>query len=363
MSLLKQLFHYLPDGMKRWIRLYTYSYNDISGGEHSTFKTRINRCIAIFVPEERKNDKEYISRLIKDIKNSWLRYGASPDEYFLFGFEDYGPEVRQRFITDYEKDSLLTKVMDTEVVNKELRDKYGFYCLTAPYFHRKLLKVNSNTKESVFVRFSVGVKDLFIKPNFLSRGRGAFSETIESEDKAREVYNRLNDGGEWIVEERIKQCKEMSQWNSSSVNTIRIPTFLNKDGFFVGVPFFRTGRAGYCVDNAGSGGIFANVDAMTGVLYTDGIDEYGRFYEKHPDSGMKYKGFQIPHWDELLSTVEEVHKKCLSHHLYVGWDFSLTDSGWALIEGNWGQFVSQYADHVGFRDSFRKYILAGKYED
>ncbi len=362
MSVLRKMFHQLPDGMKRWIRLYTYSYNDIIGGQRSTFKSRIDRCIDVFVPEEKQCDKEYISLLKKDIKKSWLKYGASPDEYFLFGFMNLGLEARKRFITDYEKDSLLCSVMDTEVVNKELRDKYGFYVLTAPYFHRKVLRVNNDSNEQDFIRFALDVKDLFIKPNFLSRGRGVFSESIESEEKARAVYKRLMDGGEWIVEERIKQCKEMSQWNSSSVNTIRIPTFLNRDGFFVGVPFFRTGRTGSCVDNAGSGGIFANVDASTGVLYTNGVDEYGHFYEKHPDSGLKYKGFRIPRWNELLVIVEEIHMKCLPHHLYVGWDFALTDDGWALIEGNWGQFVSQYADHVGFRDCFRKYVLSGKFE-
>ena len=28
----------------------------------------------------------------------------------------------------------------------------------------------------------------------------------------------------------------------------------------------------------------------------------------------------------------------MSDHIYVGWDFALTDNGWVLIEGNWGQF-------------------------
>ena len=136
---------------------------------------------------------------------------------------------------------------------------------------------------------------------------------------------------------------------------------MNKEGFFVGVPFFRTGRAGSCVDNAGIGGIFANVDATTGILYTDGIDEAGHFYEFHPDSKMKYKGWEIPRWSELLDTVERVHKQCMPHHLYIGWDFALTDTGWVLIEGNWGQFVSQYADHVGFRNRFMRYMNAGFY--
>jgi hypothetical protein len=40
-------------------------------------------------------------------------------------------------------------------------------------------------------------------------------------------------GGEWIVEELIKQCKEMASWNPTSVNTIRFTTFKNKDGIHI----------------------------------------------------------------------------------------------------------------------------------
>lgn len=172
----------------------------------------------------------------------------------------------------------------------------------------------------------------------------------------------VESGIEWMVEEAIVQSDDTKVWNASSVNTVRIPTFLNNNGFFVGVPFFRTGRAGACVDNAGGGGVFANVDSVTGVLYTDGIDEAGNFYKTHPDSGKVFKGYQIPRWNELLETVEKVHKECMPHHLYIGWDFALTADGWVLIEGNWGQFVSQYADHIGFRERFVEYMKADYYK-
>ena len=39
----------------------------------------------------------------------------------------------------------------------------------------------------------------------------------------------------------------------------------------------RTGRKGSVIDNAGSGGIFANIDMNTGQVITDGIDENGNY--------------------------------------------------------------------------------------
>ena len=56
-------------------------------------------------------------------------------------------------------------------------------------------------------------------------------------------------------------------------------------------------------------------------------------------------------WDELLEYAEQIHRK-VPHHKYVGWDFALSDKGWMLVEGNWGQFVSQYNDHIGLKKQF-----------
>ena len=67
----------------------------------------------------------------------------------------------------------------------------------------------------------------------------------------------------------------------------------------------------------------------------------------------------MPQWKELLSTVEEVHRKCMPSHIYIGWDFALTENGWVLIEGNWGQLVNQYVDKVGLKKKFMEYMNGG----
>jgi len=358
------IYHRLPENWKRIIRLHSYAYNDIKGGGKTLFKSRIDRELKVFLKVEEQADKHLVREVKKDIKHCWLKYGSSPEEYFLFGFRNLDNAGRSAFVTDYEKDMTLKAKMGLDIFAKELRDKFNFYSLTAPYFHRKAFKVTESTPETEFIAFAVATKGLFVKPDNQSRGRGAHKSIVNSVDDAKKEYFELRSrGGEWMVEELICQSEATKQWNPSSVNTVRVPTFLNSEGFFVCSPVFRTGRAGFCVDNAGSGGIIAVVDANTGVLYTDGISEEGRFYEKHPDSGLSFKGWQIPRWNELMSIVEDVHKKCMPHHLYIGWDFALTDDGWVLIEGNWGQFLSQYSDHVGLKDRFMHYMNAGFYKE
>ena len=80
------------------------------------------------------------------------------------------------------------------------------------------------------------------------------------------------------------------------------------------------------------------------------------YYEKHPDSGLTYRGWEVPQWQELLIMAEKIFRQCFPEHRYIGFDFALTERGWVLIEGNWGQFVSQYNDKVGVKEQFVRYL-------
>ena len=68
-----------------------------------------------------------------------------------------------------------------------------------------------------------------------------------------------------------------------------------------------------------------------------------------------YKGWRIPRWNELIETAENLFRECLPENKYIGFDFALTDNGWVLIEGNWGQFVGQY-NGMGVKDLFLTYM-------
>jgi hypothetical protein len=154
----------------------------------------------------------------------------------------------------------------------------------------------------------------------------------------------------------------MAVWNNSCVNTVRMTSFICTDGKHVILqPFIRTGRNGAIVDNAGAGGIFAVFDPETGIVITDGVDESGNRFEKHPDSNIVYRGWQIPYYNELKTLTEIVHRSLPKYHKYVGFDFALSTKGWLLVEGNWGQFVGQIAEQKGVRYQFEK--LMGLPED
>lgn len=322
-----------------------------------SYNKSLFKAIEKFAPDIIGNKAE-LANLKKDIKHNYYVCKANPEEYFLMGLADCDDEKRKSFVTDKYMYMTMGRYVSRKKHDQEIEDKYNFYLLAKQYFKREVIRVNDVGNYDEFLHMALRVRELILKPLDAAMGSGIFAASVNSEEEAKKLFESLlKKGGSWVVEERIRQSSEMAVWNESSVNTVRFHSFNNKiTGFHTMKPFLRTGRKGSVVDNAGSGGVFANVDVETGCLSTCGIDEMGRRYECHPDSGVKFEGWQIPRYDELVSTVKEMHLNVMPDHPYIGWDMALTDEGWVVIECNWGQLVNQYADHIGLKKEFMEYL-------
>lgn len=301
--------------------------------------------------------------IISDIKKAYLQCKANPEEYFLLDLGNADSNKRKSFITDKFMYKTLGKVVGRKKHDNEIEDKWGFYCLARKYFNREVVRVSDEQDYKQFSEMSLRVKHLICKPNDKALGSGIFAAEVKDEVDAQHLFQELlANGKSWIIEERIVQDESMAVWNKTSVNTVRVLSFLNANGFFIITPFLRTGRNGSVVDNAGAGGIFANIDYTTGIVESNGIDERGVYYMHHPDSKVQFKGWQIPQWQELIETVRDIHTTVMPSHPYIGWDFALSkDKGWCVIEANWGQFVNQYIDKRGRKEEFLRYVTAKPY--
>ncbi len=318
------------------------------------FDNRIEKAIKELSGNSRLSREE----LKKDIKACYCKYLTTPEEYFLYDFEGKDHAYRNSFLPDNYRIRKLISVTGEKKFVEELTDKYNFYRLTKKYFGRDAYVIGKGEVcdfES-FKKFTESHRRLFVKPLSMSYGMGAHILDITDETDIKALYNKYLSQGVWIIEDRIVQSKEMEVWNDTCINTVRIPCFNTCGKFHVLNPFLRTGRKGAVVDNAGAGGIFACLDETSGKVITDGIDEANTFYEIHPDAGLRYKGWKVPKWDELLALAEKILKEALPGHIYVGFDFALTEKGWVLIEGNWGQFVGQYASRKGVKKEFLEYL-------
>ena len=357
MGIKSALFKHLPMGIR--IRLFKKMRMDTPVGCYGQiYRKSLDEAYKTFLTPEERGDKQYTEQLTDDIIKCWFLYEALPYEYFLFDFRNRSDAERMEFETDTDRNETLCRITDPKVFLDEINDKYNFYLLAKPYFKREAIRLNKDSRIDDFVSFCKKHDEVFIKPLEGSKGKGAHVYSCSDDESANGyVKQLLEEGPSWMVEERIKQSAEMGQWNETSVNTIRIPSFLHDGKFTVIWTRMRMGKKGSIVDNAAAGGIVVNVDPQTGIVTSDGIDESYNHFDRHPDYGLVFKGWQVPRWQELLATVEKLHREVFYKHIYVAWDFALTDQGWVVIEGNWGQLLGQQtASQVGVRKEFHKLV-------
>ena len=299
--------------------------------------------------------------LKKDILKAYQKYGTTADEYFLFGYMGRGEDYRSAFLADKYKDIYSINCSKGELsgieVYHDLSDKYNFYCKYKKYFNRAAIKITDVSDLEAFMQFVNAHSQFIIKPLTGSLGGGVQRDCVSGSRPAKEVFDDWLANGKWSVEELINQKDEMALWNATSINTVRIPSIRSSKGIIILQPFFRTGREGMVVDNAGAGGIFATLDAKTGIVISNGLDESGNTYERHPDSNMKYIGYHIPEWEGLLAIANKIHNEMPCYHKYVAFDFAYSERGWVLVEANWGQFLGQYASKIGIRNQFEELMM------
>lgn len=283
-----------------------------------------------------REDKDYLRT---DMLFCRLAYGFIPSEYAGFELENKTPEQRREFASDIDMNVFGYSVNDIKELQSIL-DKGDGYLRFSNYFKRDAIVIKSKGDYAQFHEF-VKKHPIFVKKVvFSSMGKGVELVNInEISENEKDYFEKLVSTGKYLLEEKVCQHEEMAKFNKSSVNTIRCITFKTDKGVETPYAFMRAGRNGSFVDNAGAGGIVVGVDTKTGILNTDGYDEYGSHYFCHPETKVVFKGSQIPKWEELTSLCKEaaVTVKDIG---YLSWDLAYTEKGWVVIEVNEvGQFI------------------------
>lgn len=174
----------------------------------------------------------------------------------------------------------------------------------------------------------------------------------ENVDAMAASLQRCNDG---VCEELIKQAPEITLFHHGSVNTVRLAVVRGMDGEVrIYGATLKVGQGNTAVDSICKGGLCANIDFESGIIITDAVDTYGNKYVTHPDTDIKFKGFQIPRWQDLKQLCLEISDVIPSVR-YVGWDMALSENGWVIVEGNYdGHHICQYPDLIPRKSTFIK---------
>ena len=282
------------------------------------------------------NKDEYETR-----KNQMLfdcmAYGFSPDEFHYYDLINKTPEEKKCYVTDLDRKMMQYQLSDFKDL-QYVFDKTATYEKFSGFYKRDAISVSSKKDFDAFCNFTKHHDEMVIKMVSASSGHGVSIECVDR-NRLKGQFEKIIANGKCSIEERIQQSDILGRFNPASVNTARIMTFNTSHGIVVGPCFFRTGKAGSYVDNGGSGGIMIGLDGKSGVLNSDGYDEYPRVYTEHPDSKIVFKGFQLPDWNGCIELVHEM-ARMIPRVGYVGWDMAYTkNKGWVIVEANGGSHI------------------------
>lgn len=193
-----------------------------------------------------------------------------------------------------------------------LRQKIGY-----EEVQRKLLK-----ESEVFLKIATGS----------CGGHGVFYYSMP--DANEDISERIGQIREDIMIQRpIKQHPSLAKLNASSVNTIRVMSFLANDGVRILSRIVRVGQAGSKVDNASSGGLTCGITEK-GILKKYAYNEKGDRVKEHPGSHVVFENIKIDGIEKVDWLIQNIHCR-LPHFRLISWDFSIDEKGDpVLIEAN-----------------------------
>jgi len=305
-------------------------------------RDKINEYIQNFKSPEQLADKRYVRALRRDMIRCLMKYGSYYDEYFLFGFEGRDDAYRSSFITEGIRMSFYPRMNDPKNTNL-LENKYLTYKKFRDMFKRDILCIRKEAEMTGDALEQLGAfaekhGTYIVKPIYAAFGKGVHMDCLENYDSVETAFAHYAESGA-VIEELIEQGAEMAAIHPQSVNTLRIPTAViqNEQGepeVRLFNPTLRVGQHESVIDNFSAGGISALIDPESGCIFSDGADKKGHSFETHPDTGVRFKGFQIPQWEEAVAMVKTAAMMVPGNH-YCGWDLAYSAArGWCMVEAN-----------------------------
>ncbi len=273
-----------------------------------------------------------------------LKYGELNKHYKMYGFDVCDPEVDASSYLDYL--TFLRKRAEKNLNGGDytqvplLRDKYLFWKYMNA-FHMPVPEVFAIRLNGVFYDNELKPisedslrekRDYFVKA--IGGECGEFVRHIGSFQELCLFISECSDQ-DIILQARVSQHPEMSSLYPDAVNTIRIVTVMTENGPIVFSALQRIGTKSCGErDNTSQGGFAVGIKE-DGSLMQFGFRKpsFGGRAPIHPDTGIVFAQFQIPHYQEALKTACKAHSLFYRIHS-VGWDIAITEDGCSIIEGN-----------------------------
>lgn len=286
-----------------------------------------------------------------------LVYQAGYLDYQEFEFWSLNRRERRTWITSGNANSIVVKY-NQRAFRERFYDKTQFNRLFGRWLGREWLDLRESTVDDL-QRFVTKHGSVMAK-----RLDGMSGAGIQRYDAAQitdyaALRAELLTNTQYLVEAFIRQHPQMAALSPSSVNSLRMITFFDGSRVHVMEAVLRMGN-GADVDNYGRGGMYTVIDEKTGIAHYGAFDKYANTFETHPLSGTPIVGFQVPLYDQVLATLDQV-SRVVPEIPYVGWDVAIGENGPVIIEGNYNTGVFQMKPSltgrkIGLLPRFREVI-------
>lgn len=321
------------------------------------------RHLAFFIALIKDPDRKSLFRMVYELLNLLFYYKEIPVHYFsrylfkkeITNFRDYIPnKFLEKKVAPYFNDKSVKDVLDNKLFFDMFYNNFDIRIPKILMFNNKRMYVAGN--RSIIVNsindFKVLLEEIFNqnssddsvfikKTNSSSSGKNIYklfrSELKTNIQKINEIFSEVSQS-EYLFQETVKQHPDLDILCPSSLNTIRIDTFIDiNGGIEVISAHIRMSINNLYVDNIGSGGCYVGINLKTSELKKYGYsttDIIGvKPLTEHPLTKTVFENFKIPFIPQVIELVIKTASYMPGLRL-VGWDVAIGDSGPVLIEGN-----------------------------
>lgn len=187
--------------------------------------------------------------------------------------------------------------------------------------------------------------EIVIKPSGMYGGKGVVFLEHAAREQLKEEFQKIP--RLMIVQEAIKQHPFMRRLNPSTVNTVRLTTFLLDSGEIMPLAaLVKVGNASVRVDNYKHGGHIIGV-GLDGRMFPYALNvEYERV-TRLPTGVDLAEGLEIPGFSDVIETAKRAHIQTPQIKM-ISWDIAIDESARAvIIEANHGGDIRMHQAVTG----------------
>jgi hypothetical protein len=222
-------------------------------------------------------------------------------------------------------------VLQSKEAAEIFNNKPRFHSVFNKYTKREFLYVGSDTPYEIFELFVRRHPVFIAKPTNANHGHGVWLVDVSRFNNVREIPDVILRRQTTLIEEHIQNHPVLSQFSSTSLNTIRLITVRLPEGVKLIAASLKFNTEGGVADQFG---YVCPIDMETGRV----INVLGDFMTTlepidYAPEEFTIPGTQIPYWNEAVEMAKEA-TLYLDDVYFVPWDIAITESGPLIIEGN-----------------------------